>query len=207
MERKRNLLVLIPLLLIALTFFGGCATIGQGGSKLLPSDAVQTISPFKSYEAAEAAFNNVVENKTTIADLKSQGFIGPNTTVQNYVQVVKYFEVATGSANALDLFPDSIKRCLDSKEKCRGYILTLDITQNKDEGNFFKHFLGFRKETHTTGWSASPLFVVINDVVVYKLWSGKPAKDIITDKKNPLGPLNGLGNSIIQKAFDKVIPD
>jgi len=38
-----------------------------------------------------------------------------------------------------------------------------------------------------------------NDPVIYKLWSGKPKIDELTDKKNPSGPFQDMGtwNKII----------
>ena len=54
--------------------------------------------------------------------------------------------------------------------------------------------LGFQRETTETGWSASMLLLLVDDVVVYKLWSGTPRVEERGKETNPLGPAQDLSD-------------
>ena len=40
------------------------------------------------------------------------------------------------------------------------------------------------------------MFVLKQDLVIYKLWSGTPRIQEYGKKRNPLGPLQGIGSSV-----------
>jgi len=48
----------------------------------------------------------------------------------------------------------------------------------------------------TTGWKFGALIVVIDNKVVYKQWSGSPRIEETDLRRNPLGPLQGAGQSL-----------
>ncbi len=60
--------------------------------------------------------------------------------------------------------------------------------RNKRYGNLFLDILNFRRKSRESGWRFRVLFVVVDDVVVEKLWSGEPMIEEVRDTKNPLGP-------------------
>ena len=67
------------------------------------------------------------------------------------------------------------------------------IISNKRYGNFFLDVLNFRRKSRESGWRFRALFIVVEDIVVYKLWGGSPVIDELSETKNPLGPLQDLG--------------
>jgi len=53
-------------------------------------------------------------------------------------------------------------------------------------------FFNFNRKTMTTGWEFNAVWLVKNDLVVYKLISGKPQVREDETRRNPLGPLQGI---------------
>ena len=52
----------------------------------------------------------------------------------------------------------------------------------------------FRRKSTESGWRFEALIVIIDDIVVYKLWGGNPMIDQDKETKNPLGPLQNSGD-------------
>ena len=50
------------------------------------------------------------------------------------------------------------------------------------------------REPSLCGWSASMLLLLVDDVVVYKLWSGTPRVEERGKETNPLGPAQDLSD-------------
>ena len=66
--------------------------------------------------------------------------------------------------------------------------------------------IGVQRETRETGWSATMLLLLVDDIVVYKLWSGSPNQDERRQETNPLGPaqdLSGTARGAINGAIPK----
>ncbi len=55
--------------------------------------------------------------------------------------------------------------------------------------------LNFKRDTLVSGWKSAALIVVIDNVVVYKQCSGSPRIEQTELRRNPLGPLQGAGES------------
>ena len=64
-------------------------------------------------------------------------------------------------------------------------------------GSFFLDFLNFRRTTEITGWRFNAVVVLKDDVVVYKLWGGRPMIKELNESRNPLGPLQGGGEKLL----------
>jgi hypothetical protein len=60
--------------------------------------------------------------------------------------------------------------------------------------------LGFERVTRTTRWSVDVTLLVMNGRVVHKVFSGTPRAENLDDRKQPLGPLQDLGNEIAHAA-------
>jgi len=50
-------------------------------------------------------------------------------------------------------------------------------------------------QTNTLGWQFDALIILQDDLVVYKLWSGKPNILLQEEERSPLGPLQGVGTT------------
>jgi hypothetical protein len=64
-------------------------------------------------------------------------------------------------------------------------------------GNLLADFTNFSRRSETTGWRFSALVLLVNDLVVYRSWSGQPSVNEIEVNTNPLGPLQEMGPAII----------
>ncbi len=197
MRRKYGFAVLALLFFVPAVFFG-CA-----GHKLLPSSDATNASTLNSYGKTYAAFKSVKLRETTIADLKKMGFLDAGYRVNNFVEIRNYFLGSNPSYDIKNL-PDGVQQCLEAKENCQGYKISVNVIHKKYVGSFWKHTFGFKKEQDIISWNCRMLFVIVNDVVVYKLWSGTPENKEHTTDKKPLGPLQGIGESGLRRAADVI---
>ncbi|MGC9163797.1 MAG: hypothetical protein ACP5F9_09675 [Thiomonas sp.] len=179
-------------------FVGLCLAVVLGGcASLLPRGAAQTGKPWSDFQQANAAFERIQPFVTTTAQLREQGIdplSTPNITILNYADIVRRLVPPSGSDIALD---PGIRACLQAQTACRGYEIDQRHIDRKRVGNFWLDFLDFRRETVTTGWRFNMLLLVVNDRVVYKLWGGQPEISEVETTRNPLGPLQGFGQSVL----------
>ena len=57
-------------------------------------------------------------------------------------------------------------------------------------------FSNLKRDNRTTGWKFGALIVVISTQVVFKQWSGRPRIEETELRRHPLGPLQGIGESL-----------
>jgi len=167
---------------------GACASWG-----VLPSTVETTESPFKSYQSAEDAYNQVTPFVTTVKELKARGFnpyTTPNIKVLNYLDLVPRF-LPQQSMRQEDLDP-AVQACLTVRDRCTGWLAEPSTSSKDRTGDVTLDVLGFERETTSTGWKASVLLLIQDSVVVYKLWSGTPTILEVKTEKKPLGPLQDL---------------
>ncbi|HEY6872274.1 MAG TPA: hypothetical protein VI298_06035 [Geobacteraceae bacterium] len=132
------------------------------------------------------AYNKVVPNETTMTQLRKLGFdrySTPNVKILNYLDIA----VATQNIKNEDL-GGGLARCLKARSGCVGYQFAPSVMKNERVGNFFLDILNFRRKTKGTGWQFTATFLVIDDIVVDKFWTGNPVILVDHDAKNPLGP-------------------
>jgi hypothetical protein len=60
-------------------------------------------------------------------------------------------------------------------------------------------FMNFKRQVDVSGWQFHAVLVVKDDVVVYKTWSGKPHVQQLEVERSPLGPLQGIGPSLLSR--------
>lgn len=180
---KKTLVALLPL------YVWGC-------SSMLPRAEVVTISPWHSFEEAQQVFDKIIPYKTTVADLGTLGLDpvrNPNITLLNYSDVLRRF-IPSPSINAQDL-DEGVKECIRAKSACEGYEVNQSMMKRKRYGNFWADFLNFRRKVDVVGWRFDGVILIKNKVVVYKLTGGAPAIHEFEESRNPLGPLQGIGES------------
>ena len=168
---------------------GGCAS-------LFPTERTTVESRWKTYLDVQAAFDLVATNKTTETELKTLGFdpsASPNVRILTYVDIIQRFMPNQG-LRMEDLHP-AVRACIEAKEQSRAYEVVLKEMKSKRHGNLFLDVLGFKRETHESGWEFNGLILVKNDLVVYKLSSGQPAVSREAKRVKPLGPFQELEGS------------
>lgn len=179
---------------LALSLLAAC-------SGMLPSSRELTRSRWKTFDEAKAAFDRIVPHQTSAEELQELGFdphTTPNVAILNYLNLVQRF-TPNPSIQPVDL-DAGLRGCLAAKEHCRGYEATIRNMDRQRYGSLVLNLFNFRRKTSITGWELNTLVVLKDELVVYKIWSGKPHISSSDARKNPLGPLQNAG-SVIEKAL------
>ena len=190
-----------------LTLIAAGLSLAACASDVLPSTDREASGPFPTYEIAETAYRIIEPGRTDTAKLREFGIdpmTTPNLRVVNYVEVMKLF-MPTDTVSLRDLDP-AVQGCIGARTACVGYVLTPGATATQRTGHVSLDVLGFQRETEETGWAASMLLLIVDDVVVYKLWSGTPRIEQKATETNPLGPaqdLSGTARGAIGGAIPK----
>lgn len=169
--------------------FAACST-------LLPRGESVADSPWNSFDEAQQTFDKIVPYKTTVEDLRSfklDPLRNPNITLLNYSDVLRRF-IPSPATNMQDLDP-GVQDCIRAKSACKGYEVDQKAIKRRRYGNFFADFLNFKRKVDVVGWRFNGVILIKDDLVVYKLTGGQPSIHEHEESKNPLGPLQGLGES------------
>jgi hypothetical protein len=174
----------------------------SGCGALLPRSQVVSNSPWQSYQEARQTFDKIIPGKTTFADLRDLQLdpeANPNMTILNYSDVLRRFVVGPSmQASELDA---GVRECLAAKTVCSGYEVEQKMMVRQRNGNFWADFTNFRRSTGITGWRFNGLLLVKDNIVVYKLTGGQPSIQESEENRNPLGPLQGMGESRLLNRF------
>ncbi|MCX8115078.1 MAG: hypothetical protein N3D71_08415 [Burkholderiaceae bacterium] len=182
---------------IRVTLYSALAMVLSGCQALLPTSSSRTPFGWSSYVEAARALEQVVPYKTQRSELHVLGFDStdnPAVTILNFADIVQRFPaVAALPTNELD---PGLRDCLKAGRRCTGYAINVKQVGRKRIGNFWLDTFNFRRESEVTGWSFNALIVLVDDVVVYALSGGQPAIREYETVRNPLGPLQSLGDAI-----------
>jgi hypothetical protein len=175
----------------------GLALALAGCQALLPTATSRTPFGWASYAEAAGALEKIVPYKTRRAELQALGFDSmdnPAVTILNFADIAQRFPaVAALSSDELD---HGLRDCLKAGRRCIGYSINVKQVRRKRIGSFWADTFNFRRQSEITGWSFNALIVLVDDVVVYALAGGQPAIREYETVRNPLGPLQSLGDSI-----------
>ncbi|MBP9907372.1 MAG: hypothetical protein KBF66_17640 [Rhodoferax sp.] len=164
---------------------------------MLPQSRTESTS-FSSFEEVRAAFDRLEPMKSDTDTLKANGFNPaehPNTQLLTHSDVVRLF-VPSALLRREDLDP-GILACLEARDACHGLAYDAAKISRRRTGNFFTDFSNFQRRTETTGWRFHGVILFVNKLVVYRSWSGQPRVNEVEITKNPLGPLQDIGPSLL----------
>ncbi len=183
---QRCLFLCLPLML------AGC-------SGLLPNAKHESQTPWHSYAEAQAMFGKVTPGKTTLTELKALA-VDPERTSNIAVlahadMLRRLIPIASPDIRLLD---PGLQECISVTQSCFAYEIEQNHLDRQRVGNFWMDFLNFKRMINVSGWQFDAIFVIKNDTVIYKLWSGKPSIHQVEEEHTPLGPLQGLGISAFQ---------
>jgi len=171
-----------------------------GCSSLLPHGEQKVVSRWKDFEEAKSSYNRIVPYQTSLEELRDLGFAPEsqaNVHILNHADIAKRFIPI--SLNDKTGLPKGLRECLSHGDECYGYEVERTEKHSQRYGNFLADFLNFKRKTKIRGWEFNALIVVIDKVVVYKLWSGTPDIHEYRDRTNPLGPLQGIGPALVPR--------
>lgn len=167
-------------------------------SSLLPDARQETQTPWHSYAEARAMFDNIVPGKTTLTELHALGVDPdktPNVALLSHADLLR--RLVPSSSFDIHMLDPGLQQCISLREVCFAYEVEQLSLDRKRYGNFWLDFLNFKRQTDISGWQFDAIVVLKQDKVVYKLWSGKPKVHQVEREHSPLGPLQGLGPSLL----------
>lgn len=169
---------------------------------ILPTTTETADSPWESFDEAKAAYDSIVPRQTTKAELTGLGYDPletPNVRVLSYIDLIQRF--LPREAIAPESLDPDLRACIEAREDCWGYEVAPSVIDRQREGNVALDIFGFRRETVTTGWRFSAVVVLMEDLVVYKIWDGTPKIREQKVETKPLGPLQELDKIIQPRAI------
>ena len=170
-----------------------------GCGSLLPRGEAITESPWKSFQEARQTFDHIIPYQTTVNDLKQLKLdpeSNPNIAILNYSDLIRRF-MPSASINAHDL-DKGVRECILANSACKGYEVDQRFIKRNRVGNFWLDFLNFKRSVDVVGWRFNGVILVKGELVIYKLYGGQPAIHELEENKNPLGPLQGAGESTLR---------
>jgi len=175
---------------------GGCASGG-----LLPDSSVAVRAQFADFEAARVAFETIEPYKSTVDDLQTAGFDpgASNVRLIGYPDVVG--RLAPNSALGLDELDPGIRDCILARLACRAYEFRIGHETRVRTGSFLLDWFNFKRTTEVNGWQFDAIVAVRQGVVLFRNYGGAPNNERTEREFNPLGPLQGVGNSVTQQLF------
>jgi hypothetical protein len=171
-----------------------------GCAGLLPHAREETQTPWHTYAEAQTMFSRIVPGTTTLSELKALG-VDPeqtsNIAILNHADLLRrlvpvpIFDVA--------LLDPGLAKCATTPRRCFGYEIEQKHLDRNRTGNFWLDVLNFRRTVDVIGWEFDAIVVVQDDRVVFKQWSGKPNIRQVERQHTPLGPLQGVGPSLLSR--------
>lgn len=197
--KKTGFIVII----FAVFLLAGCGTLKSLSNKslkeLLPSSKTTVSVPWKNFEEAKNAYDQVIPGRTTIADLKKLGFdpyVTPNIKILNSTDIINRF--MPNPTIRKEYLDGGIQKAIEARGRCFGYLFEPQVIDRKNTASFWLHIFKFKRQTTEYGWQFKGLMLVVDNLVVYKdPVGGQPKIDVVTTQKNPLGPLQELGDLLI----------
>lgn len=173
--------------------------VSSSCSTLLPTAKREVVSDWNSYENAVKSLAAIEPYKATRADVHNEGLDprrNPAITVMHFGDVLQRF--AAGALIKPEDVDRGIRDCLHAGKQCSGYAISVKKVDRNRVGNFWLDSFNFKRETVTTGWSVDALLVFVDDLLVYELIGGQPTINEYEVQRNPLGPLQGWGDHMLQ---------
>ncbi len=190
-RRTRWHSVLRATMTIAVIVLAGC-------DSMLPRSKAVAETGWGSFDDARAAFDKLELHKTRADELAKLGFdpfANANVTLLNYSDLIRRF--VPGTVALADSIDGDILDCIAVKERCRAVEVDINNSTSERVGSFFLDFLNFKRRTEISGWRFNAVVVLKDDVVVYKLWGGRPMIKEVIENRNPMGPLQGGGEKFL----------
>jgi hypothetical protein len=176
--------------LVSALALAGCAS-------LLPTSQSEVNGTWSTFEEARAAIERIEAQRTTVADLKAAGidpFTSTNVQLLSYSDVLLRFPINGGLAeNRLDR---GLAECLKAGKACTGYSIAMSDVKKDRVGPFWLDVFGFKRVAITSGWQFNALILLVDDRVVYTLYSGRPNVREHEVSRQPLGPIQNVGDAL-----------
>ncbi len=175
-----------------------CALLFSGCASVLPSNQNRTFTAWSTFEEAKKAYDSIIIGRTDFKSLTKLGFDPfrtPNVRRLTYLDVIKIF--MPNPTIGIERLDHGVRRCIEERENCYAIEANPRYRKKRRYGNAALDLLNFRKETEVSGWEFRAVVVLVDDVAVYKIWSGVPIFLEHGTRKNPLGPIEGARDFLL----------
>ena len=169
-----------------------------GCKSLFPQNESISESRWQSWSDVNAAFGKIIPHKTTVNDLRTLGFdpdISPNIKILTAVEIIPMFRPCLDIR--MQELPEGVQEYFLAKTNTCAYLIDLQNTRDKRQGNLFLDALGFKRVTHQSGWNFRGLILIKGNLVVYKLFSGEPQLSREDKQVKPLGPFQEIDDTVV----------
>jgi hypothetical protein len=184
-----------PLLLLFCTLG---SLLNSACTALLPSTRQEESAPWSSYEEAVQSLSSLKPYHTPRSAVHAQGLDPKHAPM---VKRLHFADVLQRLSPAMLLHSSEtdrgIRDCWQAGQRCTGYAVSVRKVTRLRGGNFWLDSLNFKRITVTSGWSVEALLVFVDDELVYALMGGQPTILVHEETRNPLGPLQGWGNHLM----------
>ncbi len=182
---------------------GGAATLSMvaaavllsGCGAMLPRSHAENPSPFGNYEEAREALERVVPYHTSSAELKALGFDIQASANVELLPYPQWLSALVHPNLPLHTVDPGIRDCIAAEQECRAYIFRYGEVDTRREGAFLADFLNFRRKTRTRGWRFQAAVLVRGDIILFRNHAGQPRIEQLELRRNPLGPLQNVGET------------
>ncbi len=164
---------------------------------LLPTEATEVSSPWRSFDDAKAAVTRIVPFETTRADLlaaKIDPYQTPNIALLTYSDIILRFPI--GGSVPQEKLDRGLRECLNTGQACSGYAISVRDMKRDRTANFWLDSLHFYRRVDVSGWSFNAIILLVDDRVVYMLYGGQPMIREREETRQPLGPLQNWGDVV-----------
>jgi hypothetical protein len=178
----------LPAMALALALWG-CAA-------MLPQQKALTHETWSTFDDARGAIERIVPYETRRSALEEANispYKNPAVALLSYSDVLQRF--ITGSTVRSEDLDRGLRECLAAGKSCTGYQIDVRRVDRNRVGNFWLDLFNFKREVDVRGWTFRGLILFVDDTVVYTLYSGQPVIREEEITRNPLGPLQGWGES------------
>jgi hypothetical protein len=172
--------------------------LATGCQSLFSSHQSATVSVWTNWDQINLAFNQITPNQTTVRQLSNMGFdpnLTPNIKIMPYVDIVPVF--MPNPNIRMDDLPVGVRVYVEAKQNSLAYLVELDDVHEKRHGNLLLDVLGFKRQTHQSGWRFKGLILLKDSVVVYTLSSGEPDISREDSAIKPLGPFQDMSDAVL----------
>ncbi len=166
----------------------GMACVAGGCAFLNPTeDSLET--RFKSFEAAQTAFEAIEHGKTGTDELVELGIDPGNlgTQILPYTGIVGYFLVHQGVR--ADLMDPAVVECFRVRQECQIWYVNASRDKGRRTTAWLLDTLRFHRRKVRSGYWFEGIVFVQNDVATYSLYRGRPNYRAVEELIRPLGPL------------------
>jgi len=167
-----------------------------GCSTLLPRARSDEPSGFADYESAREALEKIQPYQTAVDELGRLGFQIESSVNLERIPYPQWVPLLTSQNMPLAQADVGIRDCLAARDGCQAYVFRFSRIKSERHGSFIADLFNFKRKTYVSGWRFEGTMLIRGNVVLFRNHRGQPKIDLYEERRNPLGPLQSMGDSM-----------